>query len=61
MNITFETQPNCHAVFRIEIPSNDVLQEREKVTADYAKYARLPGFRPGKAPKAVVAKKFEQE
>ncbi|WP_075089862.1 trigger factor [Verrucomicrobium spinosum] len=59
MNITFESQPNCRAVYRIEIPAADVQREREDVTANYARQARLPGFRPGKAPKAVVAKKYE--
>jgi trigger factor len=59
MNITFESQPNCRAVYRIEIPAADVQQAREEVTSNYARHAKLPGFRPGKAPKAVVAKKYE--
>jgi trigger factor len=61
MNITVESQPNCLAVLHVEIPSADVKRERETVTTNYARYAKLPGFRPGKAPKAVVAKKFEAE
>ena len=61
MNITLETQPNCRAVLRIEIPAADVQQQRERVTGDYARHARIPGFRPGKAPKNVVAKKYERE
>ncbi len=61
MNITVETQPNCRAVFRIEIPSADVIREREGVTNGYARQAKLPGFRPGKAPRTVVAKKYESE
>lgn len=59
MNITLETQPNCRAVIHIEVPSDVVQRERETVTNDYARYAKLPGFRPGKAPKSVVAKKFQ--
>lgn len=61
MNITVETQPNCRAVFRIDVPSDDVRREREKVTDKYARHARLPGFRAGKAPRAVVAKRFEPQ
>jgi trigger factor len=61
MNITLETQPNCRAVIHVEIPSSDVQRERESVTTNYVRYARLPGFRPGKAPKAVVAKKFQPQ
>jgi len=61
MNITVETQPNCRATLHIEIPSGDVKQEREVLLNNYAKHARLPGFRPGKAPKQVVARKFSAE
>jgi len=61
MNITLETQPNCRAVLRIDIPAADVQQERDRVTGDYAKHARIPGFRPGKAPRHVVAKRYERE
>src|SRR6187431_902430 len=61
MNITLETQPNCRAVLRIEIPAPDVQKERERLTGEYARQARIPGFRPGKAPKQVVAKRYERE
>lgn len=61
MNITLEPQPNCRAVFRIEIPAPEVKKERDRVASDYVRHARLPGFRPGKAPKAVVEKKFEPQ
>ncbi len=39
----------------------EVDQELNRVTGDYAKHARIPGFRPGKAPAAVVRKRFEKE
>ncbi len=61
MNITLEPQPNCRAVFRIDIPADEVKKERARVAGDYARFARLPGFRPGKAPKAVVEKRFEPQ
>ena len=61
MNITVEPQPNCKAVIRVDIPADVVEKERSRVTASYARQARLPGFRPGKAPTAVVAKKFEAD
>ncbi|TLD72740.1 trigger factor [Phragmitibacter flavus] len=61
MNITLETQPNCRAVIHVEIPSSDVQRERDSVTTNYVRYAKLPGFRPGKAPKAVVAKKYQPQ
>lgn len=39
----------------------EVDQELNRVTGDYAKHARIPGFRPGKAPAAVVRRRFEKE
>ncbi len=61
MNISVETQPNCRAVFRIDIPSEDVRRERERVTDNYTRHAKLPGFREGKAPRAVVVKRYEPQ
>ena len=31
------------------------------MTRDYTKSARIPGFRPGKAPAAVVRKKYKEQ
>ncbi|HEY2825666.1 MAG TPA: trigger factor [Gemmatimonadales bacterium] len=43
---------------RVEVPVERVRDAEAKATALYAKQARLPGFRPGKAPVAVVRKRF---
>ncbi len=61
MNITLETQPNCRAVIRVDIPPDVVGQERERVIATISRQAKLPGFRPGKAPRSVVEKRYENE
>ncbi len=61
MNIVVEKQPKCIAILRAEIPAETVDERREKIVSRYASKARLPGFRPGKAPKSVVAKRFDNE
>ncbi len=61
MNIVVEKQPKCVATLRVEIPSEKVSGEREQIVRGYASKARLPGFRPGKAPRAIVEKRFERE
>lgn len=61
MNIVVEKQPKCVAILRAEIPAAAVTERRDKIVSRYAAKARIPGFRPGKAPKAVVAKKFDSE
>lgn len=61
MNIVVEKQPKCVATLRVEIPAEKVQGQREQIVRGYANKARVPGFRPGKAPKALVEKKFEKE
>jgi trigger factor len=61
MNIVVEKQPKCTATLRVEIPSDTVSGKREQIVRGYASQARLPGFRPGKAPRAVVEKRFARE
>lgn len=59
MNIIVEKQPNCLATLRVEVPSDTVKNERAKIVSGYVAQARIPGFRPGKAPKNVIEKKFD--
>src|SRR5262245_23601265 len=61
MNVVFEPLPNCLANLRVEVSPDAVKTTWEKVTSDYTKYAKLPGFRQGKAPRGVVEKKFGKE
>ena len=46
---------------QISVSADRVAEARERATRRVAKQARLPGFRPGKAPDAVVRKKFASE
>jgi trigger factor len=61
MNIVVEKQPKCVATLRVEIPAEKVIGERDQIVRGYASKARVPGFRPGKAPRAVVEKRFQKE
>jgi trigger factor len=45
----------------VEITPDAVAKEMEKAIADVAKKAKIPGFRPGKAPKAIVEKHYGDE
>ena len=61
MNIHVEKKANCEADLRIEIPADTVKSKRSAITKKYKTHAKLPGFRPGKAPASVVEKKFGKE
>lgn len=43
---------------KVSVPAETVKAAEEKAAHRYASTVRLPGFRPGKAPAAVVRKKF---
>ena len=45
----------------VEIPSTVVDAEIDKVSRDYSKAARIPGFRPGKVPPKVVRQRFRDQ
>lgn len=48
----------CRHSLEIAIPADEVETEANRVTADVQKRAKLPGFRPGKAPASLIRKQF---
>ena len=61
MNITVENLAPCKKLLRVELDAKAVDEIFDSITKDYQKQASLPGFRPGKAPRGMVAKKYEAE
>ena len=52
-----ETRKNV----RVEIPSTVVDAEIDRIAKDYSRKARVPGFRPGKAPPRVIKQRFKDQ
>src|SRR5437870_4688332 len=52
-----ETRKNV----RVEIPTDVVSAEIDRIARDYSKKARIPGFRPGKAPANVIKQRFKDQ
>jgi trigger factor len=61
VNVTVENLAPCKRLVRFEVDAKAVEDAFTNVTKDFIKQARMPGFRPGKAPEAMVAKHFEKE
>ena len=61
MNITVENLAPCKKLLRVEVDAKAVDEAFDTVTKDFQKQASLPGFRPGKAPRNLVLKKFEPD
>ena len=61
MNVSVKDAGACRKTMTIEIPADKITAEREETLKTYAKFANIPGFRKGKAPRHVVAKKYAAE
>jgi trigger factor len=53
--------PACVREVSVEIPAEVVSRQQEAIIQQYAKQARVPGFRKGKVPASVVKNRFKDE
>jgi trigger factor len=52
---------DCQKELTIEIGANEVQEEYNKAYGSFARYAKVPGFREGKAPRGVIKQRFAKE
>ncbi len=60
LQITSREGTGVERRLRISVPADTVRAAKERAASKVAKHVRLPGFRPGKAPAAMVRKQFAQ-
>ena len=61
MNATVIDQEHCKRQLRLEIPSDTVRTEMDRIAGELSRKIRVPGFRPGHVPKSVVKTRFRKE
>jgi len=61
MKIEVEAQPGSVSTLRIELPPEEVSKEWDAIANSFARLAKIPGYRPGKAPRSVIEKRFRKE
>ncbi len=61
MKVQVEKKPESVSTLKIELPAEEVSKEWDAVANSFARFAKIPGYRPGKAPRAVVDKRFRKE
>src|ERR671932_2469180 len=61
MKTEFVDVNETHKNVRVEIPTDVVAAEIDRIAKDYSRKARIPGFRPGKAPTKVIKQKFKDQ
>ena len=61
VNVTVENLAACKKLLRIEVEVQQVDETFDRTTLEYQRQVRLPGFRPGKAPRAMVSRSFAKD
>ncbi|MEY2527419.1 MAG: trigger factor [Verrucomicrobiota bacterium] len=61
MKVEVEKQPDSTSTLRIELPPEEVSKEWDAIANSFARFAKIPGYRPGKAPRKVIEAKFKKE
>jgi trigger factor len=61
MKVEVEKQPGFVSKLQIELPPDEVSKEWDAIANSFARFGKIPGYRPGKAPRAVVDKRFRKE
>lgn len=59
IQITTKKSEGVERLLQVSVPAEAVRDAEERTAKRYASQVRLPGFRPGKAPAAVVKKRFK--
>ena len=54
-------EASCRRELELEIPAEDVSKATERVAKELARVARVPGFRPGKAPISLIKRRFADD
>ena len=56
-----EASASCRRELDLEIPADEVSKKVESVAKEFARIARVPGFRPGKAPVSLIRRRFADD
>ena len=61
MKVDVEKQPDSTSTLYIHLPPEEVSKEWDAIAHSFARFAKIPGYRPGKAPRRVIEAKFKKE
>ena len=61
MNTAVQDQSATRKSLVVKLDASEVSAEHAATVAEFSRLAKIPGFRPGKAPATVIAKRFEKD
>lgn len=51
----------CKREIELHIEADEVMKEFERIVSQFSSRAKIPGFRPGKAPRNIIKQRFYPE
>lgn len=60
LRVSTERRPGSRIRLRVEVPAEEVEAHRRRAAAAVAQAAAIPGFRPGKAPAAMIEERYRE-
>ena len=61
MQVAVERRPGSQVVLTVTVEPEQVKERAEQLFQKYARRVSIPGFRPGKAPRALVEGRIDQQ
>lgn len=61
MNISIEDVSDTRKKLSVAVPADAISSEETRLVQEFAKQAKLPGFRPGKAPAGLIKKRYAKD
>src|SRR5213083_3440919 len=61
MKVEVDKQPGSVSKLQIELAPQEVTKEWDSIANSFARLAKIPGYRPGKAPRTVIEKRFRKQ
>lgn len=61
VNVTIEDVAPCRKALRVDVEASAVDRMFQTVTDQFHRQVKLPGFRPGKAPRGIIEKNFGRD
>src|SRR5438270_41906 len=61
MKVEVEKQPDFVSTLQIELSPEQVTKEWNAIADNFVRHAKIPGYRPGKAPRKMIEAKFKKE
>jgi trigger factor len=61
VNVTVENLAPCKKLMKVELDAQEVDTAFESMIKEFQRSAELPGFRPGKAPRHMIVRRYEKD